>query len=157
MLNLILIRHAHAGPHTEPDMERSLSERGIAEAKNSAKVLKYSNHLPGTWLISSANRTKETSEYLLDVNQGLKNHINIDKFLYGASGKEYLNLIEQQMEQTIYVVGHNPSISFVANYLLNKLIDMGTADIVHLQWTWTDNWKEISKGTADLIYHFNGN
>ena len=39
MIELILIRHAHAGPYTSPDEARHLSERGISEARNLAKIL----------------------------------------------------------------------------------------------------------------------
>ena len=62
MLNLVLIRHAHAGPHIEPDIERQLSQRGELEAQKAAQVIKYSSHLPGTWLVSSTARTQQTAD-----------------------------------------------------------------------------------------------
>ena len=42
-MELVLIRHAHAGPHVHPDFERNLSERGELEAKNASQIIKYSN------------------------------------------------------------------------------------------------------------------
>lgn len=155
-MELVLVRHAHAGPHVEPDFDRNLSERGLLEAKNAAQIIKYSNHVPGLWLVSAAHRTKETAEILLEANVALQKDIRFEFNLYEASGKEYFNLLCQQTEPSIYLVGHNPSISYLASYLTNQMIEMGTADIVHLKWDWATNWQEVSGGTASLIYHFHG-
>jgi phosphohistidine phosphatase len=156
MMDLVLIRHAHAGPHIEPDFERNLSERGLAEAKHAAQIIKYSNHTPGKWLVSSANRTKQTAEIILASNPDLSELLSFEPHLYEATGKEYFNLLCQQTGPTVYLVGHNPSVSYLASYLTNQMIDMGTSDIVHLQWNWANNWQEVSQGTAELIYHFHG-
>lgn len=156
MLDLILIRHAHAGPHIEPDFDRKLSSRGEIEAQQAAQVLKYSNHNPGIWLVSSANRTVQTADILLDANPNLLLDRKNDPKWYEATGSLYQNYIELESCTTIYLVAHNPSISYLAGYLSNTNIFMEPGNIVHLHWNKLDNWTEISKASAEVNYHFYG-
>lgn len=156
MLDLILIRHAHAGPHIAPDFTRNLSERGEIEASQSAQVLKYSNHQPGIWLVSTATRTQQTAEILISINQQLVLDRKNDQKWYEASGADCLTYIQLENCTTIYLIGHNPSISFLASYFSNEYIFMETANVVHLQWETLDSWKEISKASATKMYHFHG-
>ncbi len=156
MLNLILIRHAHAGPHVEPDFNRHLSQRGEIEASQTAQVLKYSGHEPGIWLISSATRTQETAEILLTVNKNLLLERKNEVKWYEAGGNDYLKYLELETYTTIYLIGHNPSISFLASYLSNENCFMETGSIVHLHWKTLDHWTEVSKASAEINYYFNG-
>lgn len=154
MLELILIRHAHAGPHIEPDFERNLSERGKAEAIKSAQVMKYSNHLPGHWIISSAQRTRETATILTDTLPELAAKMDFHLELYEAPMENYLPFIENAAMKTVYLVGHNPTISRMASHFSNQFIVMETGDIVHLRWENLDNWEEINFFSAEIVYHY---
>lgn len=156
MLNLILIRHAHAGPHVEPDFNRNLSQRGEAEALQAALVLSYSNHQPGIWLVSTAIRTQETATILASSNAHLILERKDEDKWYEATGKDCIQYLQLETCTTIYLIGHNPSISFLASYFLNEQVFMETANIVHLQWETLDSWKEISKASATKMYHFHG-
>lgn len=156
MLNLVLIRHAHAGPHIEPDIKRQLSQRGELEAQQAAQVIKYSSHLPGTWLVSSAARTQQTADILLANNQNLLSERKNELKWYEAGGLDYLNFIELESCTTIYLIAHNPSISYVASYLSNTNIFMETGSIVHLQWETLEHWTELTKASAFINYHFDG-
>lgn len=154
MIELWLIRHAHAGPHLEPDVDRALSLRGQAEAKRSAMTIKYSGHEPGIWLVSAAARTQETANILLESNAHLcLSRVNAMD-LYTGDGRYYLNLLEQSTHPRVYIVGHNPSISWLASHVSNQYLEMGTGDVLHLQWNFTQDWQEISAGMAQVNYHF---
>ena len=154
MLELILIRHAHAGPHIEPDFERNLSERGKAEALKSAQVMKYSHHNPGNWIISSANRTRETATIITDVLPELAAKMEFHLELYEAPLENYLHFLEKAEMKTVYLVGHNPTISRMASHFSNQYIGMETGDIVHLRWENLDNWEEINFFSAEIVYHY---
>jgi phosphohistidine phosphatase len=156
MLNLVLIRHAHAGPYTEPDFERNLSLKGQTEANQTAQVLKYSQHSPGIWLVSSAKRTQQTADILANYNPTLLLERKNNLIWYEASGIEYVKYLNLETCTTIYLIGHNPSISYMASYFSNEDIFMDTGNIVHLQWKTLDSWNEVSKASATKMYHFNG-
>jgi phosphohistidine phosphatase SixA len=142
MIELILIRHAHAGPYTSPDEARHLSAIGIEEAQElAAKMATYT--LPtGLWYVSDAIRTLETYHALTSEKAVISN------FWYHASGSDYLKKLQELEGSVIYLVAHNPSISFVASYLSGEQIQMETSDCVHLQWPSLDSWEEVTQGSA---------
>lgn len=155
MVELILIRHANAGAYIEPDFERNLSEIGILEAHQSAQVIKYSNHRSGTWLISSSKRTLETARIIQNYVPDLFNNLIEEEYWYHSSGKQYVDKIYQQTDSTIYLIAHNPSISFLASHFTNQNIHMEPAEIIHLNWELADSWTETSANSAEIIYQFN--
>lgn len=146
MIELILIRHAHAGPYTSPDESRKLSSQGIQEANELAQKLKYQAMPHGIWLVSDAVRTRETHQVLSD-EKGV-----FSDFWYHATGPEYVRAIHEQVNQVIYLVAHNPSISYVASYFLGETRNMETANCVHLQWPNLDSWTEVTQGSAFLKF-----
>ena len=148
MIELILIRHAHAGPYTSPDEARHLSERGIKEAKQLATILADYPLPDGIWYVSDAIRTLETYR-ILTAQQA-----EVSNFWYHASGPAYLEKIVQSVAPCVYLVAHNPSISYVASYLSGEDIQMDTANFVHLQWPTLDSWEEVSQGSATVKNRF---
>ncbi|MEY4986698.1 MAG: hypothetical protein RL567_477 [Bacteroidota bacterium] len=148
MIELILIRHAHAGPYTSPDEARHLSERGIEEAQELAvKLASYA--LPdGLWYVSDAIRTLET--YRILTTQAAE----IANFWYHATGSEYIEKIKSSPNACVYLVAHNPSISNVASYFSGEQIQMDTANFVHLQWPTLDAWDEVTQGSATVLARF---
>ncbi len=149
MLQLILIRHADAGPYTLPDEARPVSEKGFWELGRLREFLVQKNTPNGLWLISEAVRTRETAEYLLD--KIAANQVLLDMAWYHASGQAYVEKIMGQHEPIIYLVAHNPSISFVASHFLGESIHMETASSVHLCWPNADAWNEVIAGSASLM------
>lgn len=148
MIELFLIRHAHAGPYTSPDEARHLSEKGLEEAKVLADKLQGNALPPGIWYVSDAIRALETYQILT-------NHVaEISNFWYHASGPEYVEKIKSSSSTCVYLVAHNPSISYVASYLSGEQIQMETADFVHLQWPGLDSWDEVTQGSAIVKSRF---
>jgi phosphohistidine phosphatase SixA len=148
MIELILIRHAHAGPYTSPDEARGLSARGIEEVHELAEKLKSCSLPEGIWYVSDAIRTMETYRALT------REKAVISNFWYHASGPDYLKKIQEQEVSVIYLVAHNPSISYVASYFSGEQIQMETADCVHLQWPSLDVWEEVTQGSATIKTRF---
>ncbi len=146
MIELILIRHAHAGPYTLPDEARKLSVQGLEEAAQLKPKLKKMPE--GHWLVSSAQRTRQTFEIISQASA------EFSEFWYHASGPAYLTKIQERSEKVIYLVAHNPSISYLASYFSGEQIQLETADCVHLQWPMLDAWKETTRGSAIVQSHF---
>jgi phosphohistidine phosphatase SixA len=146
MIELILIRHAHAGPYTLPDEARKLSMQGEDEARQLKPKLTV---LPeGHWLVSSVARTRQTFELISDASAGFS------ECWYHASGPDYLKKFQEMTDPVIYLVAHNPSISFVASYFSGEQIQMETANCVHLQWPSLHSWEEVTQGSATIKTRF---
>lgn len=148
MIELILIRHAHAGPYTSPDEARHLSERGVKEAENLAEKFEDYPLPEGVWYVSDAVRTLQTYQILT------KQPAEVSDFWYHATGQAYLEKIVEIQSACVYLVAHNPSISFLASYLSGQQIQMDTANFVHLQWPTLETWKEVTQGSATLKTRF---
>lgn len=151
MKDLFLIRHAHAGPHVIPDGSRHLSIRGLEEAKSLKEYLLEKNVPLGFWHISNTNRTKETAEILMKNTSNLGEDIN--EYWYHAKGPEYVEKLVSSFSPVLYLVAHNPSISYVASYFSGEMIQMGTAACIHLHWPIAENWAEIIKGSAIIKFY----
>ena len=146
MIELILIRHAHAGPYTSPDKARKLSSQGIQEANELAQKLTARSMPNGIWLVSDAVRTRQTHQ-VLSVEKGV-----FSDFWYHATGPEYIRELAKQNNSVVYLIAHNPSISYVASYFLGETRYMETANCVHLQWPKLDSWEEVTQGSAILKF-----
>lgn len=149
MLQLILIRHADAGPYTLPDEARSVSEKGFKELDILRDYLVQKKSPKGLWLVSGAVRTRETAEYLLEKIDPIQ--VLSEMEWYHTSGQAYLEKIREQVEPVLYLVAHNPSISFVASHFLGESVHMDTASSVHLCWPNADAWNEVIAGSASLM------
>lgn len=145
MIELILIRHAHAGPYTLPDEARKLSAQGLEEVRQLKPKLK--DFPEGHWLVSSVIRTRQTFELISE------SRAEFSESWYHASGPAYLEMIQERSEKVIYLVAHNPSISYLASYFSGEQIQMETANCVHLQWPTLDSWKEVTRGSAIVQTH----
>jgi phosphohistidine phosphatase len=147
-MELILVRHAHAGPHTADDKGRHLSERGIEEALLLGEWMHLKQFPVGFWLISDAIRTRETAELLGKPFS----EFELSEFWYVSSGPDYVTEIAKRTEPILYLVAHNPSISYLASFLTGDMIQMETAGCVSLHFPGLSSWSEISKGSATITH-----
>ena len=146
MKDLYLIRHAHAGPYLLPDESRKLSIRGLEEAQELKQIFMNNNFPKGFWYISNTNRTIETATILMGNAHKLGD--SIDDYWYHATGPQYVEKIVTSPHPVIYLVAHNPSISYTASYFSGEMIQMETSSCVHLYWPQATTWDEIIKGSA---------
>ncbi len=116
-LNLILWRHAEAKIGLR-DYDRKLTKKGKSDGKKIAELLKkkYQNL---SLLCSSASRTMQTSEFLINISPEIKR--NYVKELYLASSTEMANIIFEYSinKKNIICIGHNPGIHQLALSLVN--------------------------------------
>ncbi|HTI17284.1 MAG TPA: histidine phosphatase family protein [Trinickia sp.] len=113
-MNLILWRHAEAEDTAQTDLSRQLTSRGRKQAQAAAKWLRH--HLPPDALIlaSPAARTVQTVEALTD------QYRVADEIAPGAAVDDLLAAVgwPDGVAQTVVVVGHQPTLGFVASWLL---------------------------------------
>src|SRR3546814_8081649 len=111
MLELILLRHAHAEAATagQADLDRPLSAEGLAEAEAAGKWLAEQKLVPDCVLCSPARRSRETLEAVLGVVGYVEQ--KIDDSIYEAQPGALIALADAHAEiDRLLLVGHNPGL-----------------------------------------------
>ena len=141
---LYLVRHAKAA---SPDMQhgdfdRTLNQRGLHDAAEMGRRLQKQGVLPDIILSSPAHRTRQTAELLIREFGGTMDVVQFDDRIYEASIDTLLDLIRLLPEAcaSAMVIGHNPSIGWLANQLSRYQIEtmpscaVATFELPSFQW-----------------------
>ncbi|MFI1068136.1 SixA phosphatase family protein [Streptomyces spororaveus] len=113
---LLLVRHALAVPkHVAEDFERSLSDRGRADAPEAGRWLAGSGFQPHLLLCSPARRTRETWELIAPALPDVPPVVYDDR-LYNASPEVLADVLAERGAGLSHVmlVGHNTGIHELA-------------------------------------------
>lgn len=155
MKELILIRHAKSdwsNPLLD-DFERPLNKRGEKNAPFMAKILKKEIQKPDLIISSPSFRTKLTLEYFLKEFE-YKGEVIFEKSIYEAPFENLLKVIKNidDKYKTIFLIGHNPGLNDLANFLLGSFEDnIATSGVLKIDFD-TNSWKNISKDNSKLIF-----
>ncbi|MDX4025582.1 histidine phosphatase family protein [Aliarcobacter skirrowii] len=155
MRELILIRHAKSdwsNPLLD-DFERPLNKRGEKNAPFMAKILKKEIQKPDLIISSPSFRTKLTLEYFLKEFE-YKGEVIFEKSIYEAPFENLLKVIKNidDKYKTIFLIGHNPGLNDLANFLLGSFEDnIPTSGVLKIDFD-TNSWKNISKDNSKLIF-----
>lgn len=154
---LYLMRHAQAAEKqpNQDDKDRPLNTQGMRDAATMAHYLKK-NFSIDTIVSSSALRANETSVTMRDIVQP-QNGLLVTDELYNASVRTLIEVIQsiEDSAKNVLLVGHNPFISYAAEYLTKADIgDMATAGVVHIQFN-IDRWREVSEGNGSFEIYLN--
>lgn len=149
---LYLMRHAEAAAKEarQEDKSRELTQSGVKDALHTGAWLREQNTNWDLIVSSSAIRAEQTA---LMVAEGMKlDHprILLEDVLFDASVRQlldYVNNIEDAY-QSVLIVGHNPSISYLAEYLTKADIgDMAPGAVVIIRFE-LSSWKLVSENTG---------
>ncbi len=155
MKKLFLIRHAKSSweDHILSDHDRPLSDRGRKDAPIVADILKSKNVLPDLILSSTARRALKTAKILSTILNYPIENIVTDSTIYEATTQNLLDVICKidEAHKTVFLFGHNPAITVLANLLGDKFIDnMPTCAVAELELT-VNSWKNIEADCGKLI------
>ncbi len=156
MKKLYLIRHAKSSWKEVgvPDFKRKLNKRGKKDASIMGEVLKKKGIIPDIIISSPANRTKKTS-YIIAENIGIKKeNIIFKESIYESNIEELLNLIKNldNSLNSIFLIGHNPSLNILAEYLTNSYINnIPTCGILAVNLE-INLWNKISKACGKIEF-----
>lgn len=151
-----LIRHAKSSWEnlTPSDFYRNLNERGLRDVPFMAEKLKKLACNPDYILCSPAKRTTETAKIVCEKLNFNQNNINFEKRIYEAELKtliEVLNEIPNHFNNAV-LIGHNPAITQLSNYLTNDYIDnIPTCGIVKIEMD-IDDWQHIIEGIGRKLF-----
>jgi phosphohistidine phosphatase len=156
MKRLYLIRHAKSS-WDDPDLadfERPLNKRGKEDAPVLGKRLKKSKVKLDLVLSSPAKRALKTAKIIAKELGFPKKQIVTDEFLYNASVSTLLNVIQNIDDtfQQVMLVGHNPGLTDLAQYLTNVQIDnIPTCGVFCMDFD-HPSWQEVAEGKGKFVF-----
>lgn len=127
MKTLTILRHAKSSwsDSTLPDHDRPLNARGERDAPMMAGRLRQAGIRPSLILCSSAARARATAQEIArEISYPLE-FLQREKALYHAGVKALIDVLAEQDVgfNSILIVGHNPGLTDLANYLVPDLTD----------------------------------
>ena len=153
---LLLVRHAdtRAAERLEKDFDRTLTAAGKNQSKALGEFLLTNEIQPECIVSSTAVRAWETSQIIAG-ELGLENERLVGKReIYSADVSVFL-LIVNQLEndlKTVFLIGHNPTISYFARYLLgnSSLPGFSTSQCLFISFEWRTG-RKFRVGWVSLI------
>ena len=144
--HLYLIRHGNA-PFQWNDFERQLDAKGKKEATLVGQYFDKNNIKIDHIFSSDAPRATLTADLIAEEIAFPKETITVSNEIYETTAQNLLNFIcfnAQEKFETIIMINHNPTISHLANLLLQEdRVFMKTCQVVHIKFE-VDTWLEIS-------------
>lgn len=164
MKRLFLLRHAKAVPAETgiEDFERTLMLSGMQDAGAMARYLRRGDHTVGLILSSSAARTAQTAELVL---QQLECEVEYREALYLASPAKILAAVRGApiTVPSLMIVGHNPGLEALATLLAREPVrrkerarhealeeKFPTCALAILDFD-VGRWRDVTAGTGKLV------
>lgn len=151
---LWLIRHAEAeeSGFNVRDYDRQLTQRGIQTATLLGKHLHALYPECQRIISSSAQRAQATAVILAGQYNYDTAGVVLEKEIYEASLRTFLHLINQLPEslEKVMIVGHNPTVTYLAEYLTQDNVGAFSPGTAALLTQDTDTWQAFSQGTASI-------
>lgn len=151
MPDLMLLRHAksdwRAGYGT--DRDRPLNRRGVRSARAIGEFVARYRLMPELVLASPAVRTLTTAQLAAEAG-GWNSPIEVVPQLYGADRGDVLRMVREVTgAERLMVVGHEPTMSGVLEYLTGHRIRVTTATLAYMRSGYA-SWSDLAYGTARL-------
>ena len=156
MKNLLLIRHAKSS-WDDPllsDQERPLNKRGKRDAPAMGLILKEKGLHPDLMLSSPAKRSLKTAKLIAEAIDYPKKHIKVHEGIYEQGLDALVELIlglDRSLDR-VFLVGHNPELTDLANRLTGAGIEnVPTCGIVSITFDLT-HWKDCALTGGQLAF-----
>lgn len=156
MKRLFLIRHAKSswGEPDLDDFERPLNKRGKRNGPEMAERLAHLSVEPDLIVASPAKRAKKTATYMANGTGYPVSSIAYHKGLYLGSINYHLDVLEKSFKNadTVFLVGHNYTITELAEYLTETQIsNVPTCGVVAIEYSDRDGFVRTS-GKGKLLF-----
>lgn len=151
MPDLILLRHAKSDwtARYGADQNRPLNKRGVRSARAVGEFVARYQLTPELVLASPAVRTRTTAELAAEAG-GWSSTIEVVPKLYGAGPGDVLQLVQEVSGvERLMVVGHEPTMSGVLEYLTGHRIRVTTGTLAYMRSRYV-SWSDLDHGTARL-------
>lgn len=149
MKKLFIIRHGKAESWGNSDHQRALHQKGIHQSKFLNSYFKSLSNYSLTSLYSDAKRTSETFTHVSDGIPILEAQVKSE--MYAADYMVLFNLITfQTNDSDLILVGHNPGVSRLVEYLTGERYHARTGSMVVIKLP-IDKWSEITKESGEFL------
>lgn len=155
-MRLLMLRHAIAEDREDfartgkDDRLRPLTDEGRKKMKQSARGLRLLSPQIDLLATSPLTRAAQTAAVLDSVYGGLK-EVEIDELAPEATPVDFLRWLRKQGEESVAVVGHEPSISLILSWLLTgterRIFSFRKGGACQLEFS-----GEVGAGTATLLW-----
>ena len=152
---LILVRHAKSSwkDSSLNDIHRPLNKRGNKDAPKMGEYMSEHNILPEVIFSSPGLRALTTARLIsVKINIDPSDIIVLDD-LYTFSSDQLLSVLKSINDKydNIMVVGHNPAITDITNYLSGCNIDnIPTCGLAVLKFP-LDSWQDLERKKGELV------
>ncbi len=156
--HLVLMRHAKSDRSVsgQKDFDRDLNTRGNRDApRMGGRLVQEKNFVPDLVVASPAVRTSNTAKYVCEQLKFPEEKIVFEEEIYEGSVRNLLKVVNSlnDSSNTVLLVGHNPGISYLAEYITKQEIgELPTSGIVSIHFE-LDSWSLISEGTGKLEWY----
>lgn len=152
---LYLLRHARTeeGGYGKKDFDRGLSAEGLRQASKLGLHFKAHQVQPDFVLLSPSVRTRQTFERINEQMAVNEEDVATDEDIYEASVRTLLKSVcSLDVEvKTALVVGHNPSVSYLSEYLTGEAIgNVSPASYVQIEFN-CSSWEMVSEKSGVFV------
>lgn len=152
---LVLVRHAKSGWDNAnlADHDRPLNERGERDAPAMAKRFASRGPRPDRIITSTAVRALTTAQEFRTALRLDGGAFVVTREIYEAGERELMELVRSLDDELrcVMVVGHNPTLTYVANVLASEPVgDLPTCSVVTLTLKSAD-WSDAKAGAFELV------
>ncbi|WP_338869318.1 histidine phosphatase family protein [Spirosoma sp. SC4-14] len=155
-LTLYIVRHAKAEDRSlfMTDHSRELTSDGIMAAARMGRYLLRKHIRPDIIISSTAPRAKDTANVIAEQLGYDLAQIQLNETLYEGGAKAYMAAVNTLPNgiQSAMIVGHNPDVSYFAEFLTHESIgSMSKGAVVAVSFTDVD-WPEVSSRTGTIAF-----
>jgi len=137
----------------QKDFDRELNSVGL---QNSTRMgMNFVNNSVAFDMIlsSPAKRASQTASLIAEQLKYETSRIHHNEEIYEASVRTLLLVVNRMKDDwnSVLLVGHNPAISYLAEYLTNhELGSITTCGVVKIEFA-LESWQEVSEHVGDFI------
>jgi phosphohistidine phosphatase len=153
--HLYLFRHAEAAAKEarQDDKSRQLAQAGVKDSLHMGAWFREQHFHFDLIVSSSAARAEQTATLCAEGMKLEHPRILVEDVLYEASVRQFLDYVNniEDAYHHVLIVGHNPVISYLAEYLTKADIgDMVSGSVAIIKFE-LKSWKEVSEASGHLV------
>ena len=152
MKTIFLLRHGKSkrGPEFKTDFVRPLAKRGKRDSQFMGEFMKNYGLIPALIISSDAERAKATAEHVAS-SMKYPGKIEFQNDLYTTGADSYEETIMNLSDHidSVMLVGHNPDLEEVVQYLTGHTVVIPTAALVRIDIDSTQ-WSTIEEGEGNI-------
>ena len=155
MKSLYLLRHARSleKQNDQEDIDRGLTSIGLQNSTRMGINFAKKKIVFDIIICSPAVRAKTTAELVAEQLKYDTGKIHYNPEIYDASVRTLLEVVNKSKNEwkTVLLVGHNPSVSYLAEYVTRAEIgDLTTCGVVKIDLN-IKSWEEVSEGNGKFV------